>query len=60
MVYVQIKIESDYKKYVVYEGSKKVLCVWLCKALYGTLHAALLSWKKLSLKLQEWEFKMNP
>jgi len=29
------------------------------KALYGTLQAALLFWKLLSTKLQEWGFKIN-
>jgi hypothetical protein len=33
--------------------------VGLKKALYGTLKAALLFWKKLSAKLKEWGFKRN-
>ena len=32
----------------------------LLKALYGTLRAALLFWKKLSAKLIEWGFEINP
>ena len=32
----------------------------LKKALYGTLRAALLFWRKLSSKLQEWGFEINP
>ena len=30
------------------------------KALYGTLRAALLFWRKLSSKLVEWGFEINP
>lgn len=37
-----------------------MLYVELVKALYGTLRAALLFWKLLSSKLQEWGFKINP
>ena len=39
---------------------KPVLYVELKKALYGTLRAALLFWRKLSAKLQEWGFVINP
>lgn len=34
--------------------------VELLKALYGTLRAARLFWEKLSAKLREWGFTMNP
>jgi hypothetical protein len=37
-----------------------VLYVELKKALYGTLKAALLFWKKLTVQLKEWEFEVNP
>jgi hypothetical protein len=37
-----------------------VLYVELRKALYGTLHAALLFWRMLTNKLKEWGFKSNP
>ena len=36
------------------------LYVVLKKALYGTLRAALLFWKKLTSKLKEWGFESNP
>jgi hypothetical protein len=42
------------------ENEKNVLCVQLNKALYGTLQAALLFWRKLTAKLQEWGFEINP
>ena len=37
-----------------------MLYVRLNKALYGTLRAAMLFWKKLTEKLQEWGFIINP
>jgi hypothetical protein len=49
-----------YSKYVEIENGKTVMYVKLKKALYGTLQAALLFWKDLSGKLEEWRFKINP
>ena len=49
-----------YRKYIFSERGKPVLYVELLKALYGTLRAALLFWKKLSGKLIEWGFNINP
>jgi hypothetical protein len=49
-----------YRKYVVIEGTKKVLYVELRKALYGTLKAALLFWRLLTAQLVVWGFKPNP
>ena len=49
-----------YRKYVQLEKGKSVLYVEHKKALYGTLRASLLFWKKLSAKLVEWGFKINP
>ena len=49
-----------YRQYVVTENNKPVLYVELIKALYGTLHAALIFWRKLSAKLIEWGFTINP
>ena len=49
-----------YRKYVVSEGGQPVLYVELLKALYGTLRAALLFWRRLSKKLVDWGFSINP
>ena len=49
-----------YRQYVVTENNKPVLYVELIKALYGTLHAALIFWRKLTSKLIEWGFTINP
>lgn len=49
-----------YRKYVTYEGKRKVLYVELLHALYGTLRSALLFWQRLSSQLQKWGFKLNP
>ena len=49
-----------YRQYVVTENNKLVLYVELLKALYGTLRAALIFWRKLTSKLVEWGFVINP
>ena len=49
-----------YRKYVVTENNKPVLYVELVKALYGTLRAALSFWRKLTSKLVDWGFTINP
>ena len=46
-----------YRQYVVTENNKPVLYVELIKALYGTLRAALIFWRKLTSKLMEWGFE---
>ena len=45
---------------MVTENNKPVLYVELVKALYGTLCAALIFWRKLTSKLVEWDFTINP
>jgi hypothetical protein len=56
-----VKIDPKlYRKYLLVEKGKSVMYVQLKKALYGTLQAALLFWKKLSKKLVEWGFEINP
>ena len=47
-------------KYVATENNKPVLYVELIKALYGTLRAALIFWRKLTSKLVDWGFTINP
>ena len=49
-----------YWKYIKDEHGKPVLYVELLKALYGTMQAALLFWKKLTSKLVAWGFVINP
>ena len=49
-----------YKEFIMFEKTKKTLYVQLNKALYGTLRAALLFWRKLTAQLQEWGFAINP
>jgi Reverse transcriptase (RNA-dependent DNA polymerase) len=55
------KVDPDlYQPYIKTVGGKPVLYVVLKKALYGTLRAALLFWQKLTGKLIEWGFVVNP
>jgi hypothetical protein len=61
MVDILVQLQpSKYKKFVLTENEKIVLYVQLNKALYSTLQAALLFWRKLTAKLQEWGFEINP
>ncbi len=61
MVELLLEIDPDlYGPYVIMEGKVKVLYVLLLKALYGTIRAARLFWEKLTRKLQEWGFTVNP
>jgi hypothetical protein len=61
MAELQVKLEPKlYRKYIQIEKGKQVLYVEVKKALHGTLRAALLFWKKLSTKLQELGFEINP
>ena len=61
MAELLVKLEPKlYRKYITVEKGKPVLYVQLMKALYGQLKAALLFWKNLSGKLQEWGFELNP
>ena len=48
-----------WKKHLVYERSRAVIYVRCDKAVYGTVTAALLSYKKLIGHLTDWGFKMN-
>lgn len=60
---VDMLLELDpelYGPFVVYENGEKVLYVILLKALYGTLQAALLFYKKLKKDLESIGFKINP
>jgi hypothetical protein len=57
MAELLVKIDPKlHQKYVQIEKGKHVLYVQLKQSLYGTLRAALLFWKKLSAKFQEWGF----
>lgn len=49
-----------YRKHIQIHRGKQVLYVELKKALYGTLKAALLFWKKLTSTLESWGFTANP
>ena len=56
-----IKVDPSYSQFVTYENGKRVIYTELDKALYGTIQAALLFWKKLSGFLsKELGFVANP
>ena len=61
MAELMVRIDPKlYRKYVQIEKGREVLYVELKKALYGTITAAFLFWKKLSSQLKKWGFKINP
>ena len=61
MAELLVKVDPKlYRKYVQMEKGKMVLYVELRKALYGTLKAALLFWRKLTGILKSWGFIPNP
>jgi Reverse transcriptase (RNA-dependent DNA polymerase) len=60
MVDLLLNVAPEYAIFVTIENGKKVLYVLLTKALYGTMRAALLFWRKLTAQLIEWGFKTNP
>jgi hypothetical protein len=49
---------NNYMRYVTEERGKKILYVKLRKALYGTLHAALLFWRRLTDELVTFGFEV--
>ena len=49
-----------YAKFVVQEKGKSVVYAALSKVLYGTIRGSLLFWQRLTAKLTEWEFEVNP
>ena len=56
-----LEIDKElYQDCVTYENGEMVMYVELLKALYGTIWAACLFWEKLSKKLMEWGFSLNP
>jgi hypothetical protein len=62
MAELLVKIDPKlYRKYLVQAGKKKVIyTIELQKALYGTLDASLLFWRKLSKTLEDWGYEPNP
>jgi hypothetical protein len=60
MVDLLLHVCPDYGRHVTIINGKRVLYVQLTKALYGTIQAALLFWRKLTSKLQERGLKLNP
>ncbi len=59
----ELLIKTDpqlYRKYIIYEKGITVLYVTLLKALYGTLKAALLFYKKFIKDISKLGFKLNP
>jgi hypothetical protein len=56
-----VESEPDkWRKHLRKENGKYVIYVLCKKAIYGTMNAALLAYKKLAKLFREWGFKMNP
>jgi hypothetical protein len=59
-VYGMCAVSEEYKKYIVREHGKKVLCLNLLKALHGCVKSALLWYELFSGTFQEMGFQLNP
>ena len=56
-----VRVDPSYEQFIHYEKNQKVIYTELDKALYGTLQAGLLFWKKLSAFLvDQLGFEKNP
>jgi hypothetical protein len=55
-----VESDSKWKKHLRKENGKWVIYVICKKAIYGTMNAALLAYKKLAKLFRAWGFKMNP
>ena len=51
---------TKYQPYLTTEHGKPVLYVELVKALYGTIRAALIFWRKFTKQITNWGFTVNP
>ena len=51
---------TKYQPYLTTEHGKPVLYVELVNALYRTIRAALIFWRKLTKQITEWGFTVNP
>ena len=51
---------TKYQPYLTTENGKTVLYVELVKALYGTIRAALIFWRKFTKQITKWGFTVNP
>ena len=61
MVDILTNIDPNlYHKFKKFENNKPIMYVKLEKAIYGTLQAALLFWKKLTNTLLSWGTEVNP
>jgi hypothetical protein len=55
-----VESDSKWRKHLRKENGKWVIYVICKKAIYGTMNAALLAYKKLAKLFRQWGFKMNP
>ena len=54
-----IETDPKWKRFLVNEDGRNVIYVVCSKAIYGTMNAALLAYKKLAQLFRDWGFVMN-
>ena len=59
-VNILCKMNNAYLKFVCLEIGKKLMYIWLLKALYGCVKSALLWYEIFTTTLQNLGFKLNP
>jgi hypothetical protein len=60
MVDLLLHVHPEYGRHMTIINGRRLLYVQLTKALYGMIRAALLFWRKLTSKLRDWGFVLNP
>ena len=56
---VMCRVSDKYNKYMGLENGKRVLYLWLKKALYGCMQSAILWYNTFKKNLEKTGFKMN-
>ena len=57
---IMCEVNPEYKKYVIYEKGKKVLCVRVLRKIYGCIESALLWYQVYPKTLKDVGFNLNP
>jgi Reverse transcriptase (RNA-dependent DNA polymerase) len=60
LVDLLIRLDATYKEFVTVENGKRVIYTKLNKALYGTMQASLLFWRKFKKFLTDLGYEENP
>jgi hypothetical protein len=57
---IMCEADNEYKKFITYEGSNKVMYMQLSKALYGCMKSAIIWYNTFTTTLKDLGFRLNP